>query len=129
MIQRIPNPFSTKFSDAAVVPTGEYSMIYVAGQVGNSPAGPLKVTAGTFEEEARLCFGNIRLALEKAGASMKDVVRTTAYLTDLSDYAAYDRVRNEAFPDSPPASSTVRVAGLLVGARLEIDTIAAIKIK
>jgi enamine deaminase RidA (YjgF/YER057c/UK114 family) len=129
MIQRIPNPFSANFSNATIVPPNEYSTIYIAGQVGHPPAGPVKVTAATFEEEARLCFGNIRLALEKAGATMKDVVRITAYLTNLSDYPAYDRVRKETFPDSPPASASVQVAGLLVGAHLEIDAIAVIKTK
>jgi len=129
MIKRIPNPFSANFSNATVIPTSEYSTVYIAGQVGHPPNGPVKVTVGTFEEEARLCFGNIRLALEKAGASMRDIVRITAYLTDLSDYPAYDRVRKETFPDSPPASSTVQVAGLLVNAHLEIDTVAVIKTK
>lgn len=127
MIKWIPNPFSANFSDSAVVPTSEYSTIYIAGQVGNPPNGPLKVTAETFEEEARLCFDNIRRVLEKAGASMRDVVRITAYLTRLSDLAVYHRIRNETFPDSPPASTIVQVAGLLVGARLEIDAIAAVK--
>jgi 2-iminobutanoate/2-iminopropanoate deaminase len=129
MIERIPNPFSANFSNATVIPPSEYSTIYLAGQVGHPSEGPVKVTAGTFEEEARLCFGNIRLALEKAGASMKDVVRITAYLTSLADYPAYDRVRKETFPDSPPASSTVQVVGLLVGSHLEIDTVAVIKTK
>jgi enamine deaminase RidA (YjgF/YER057c/UK114 family) len=111
MIKRIPNPFSANFSNATVVPTSEYSTIYIAGQVGHPPDGPVKVTAAT---------------LEKAGASMRDVVRITAYLTNLSDYPAYDRVRKETFPDSPPASSTVQVMGLLVNAHLEIDTVAVI---
>lgn len=125
MIERIPNPFSPNFSNAVLVPAG-YSTVYIAGQAGNPPGGPLKVVAETFEEEVRLCFDNIRLALEKAGGGMKDVVRTTAYLADLSDYAIYNRVRNETFPSSPPASTTVQVAGLLVGARIEIDTIAVV---
>jgi 2-iminobutanoate/2-iminopropanoate deaminase len=129
MIKRIPNPFSANFSNATVVPPGEYTTIYIAGQVGHPAEGPVRVTAATFEDEARLCFGNIRLALEKAGATMRDVIRITAYLTNLSDYPAYDRVRKETFPDSPPASSTVQVAGLLVNAHLEVDTIAVIKTK
>jgi len=129
MIQRIANPFSANFSNATVVPPSEYSTIYIAGMVGHPAEGPVKVTAASFEEEARLCFGNIRLALEKAGASFKDVVRITAYLTNLSDYPAYDRVRKETFPDSPPASATVQVAGLLANAHLEIESVAVIKAK
>lgn len=127
MIKSIPNPFSVNFSDAVVVPTSEYSTIYIAGQVGNPPSGPLEVTARTFEEEARLCFANIRLVLEKAGATIKDVVRITAYLANMANHPIYHRVRNETFPDSPPASTIVQVAGLLAGARIEIDVIAAVK--
>jgi 2-iminobutanoate/2-iminopropanoate deaminase len=127
MIRRIPNAFSNSFSNVTIVPMGEYSTIYVAGQVGHPPSGPVKVTAESFEEEAKLCFGNIRLGLEKAGASLKDVVRITAYLTNLGDYPAYARVREETFKETLPASSTVQVAGLLVNARLEVDAIAVIK--
>lgn len=126
MIRRLPNRFSTSFSNVTIIQTGEISTVYVAGQVGHPPDGPVKVSAATFEEEAQLCFDNIRRALEQAGASMKDVVRITAYLTDLSDYSAYDKVRKATFQSAPPASSTVQVAGLLVNARLEIDTIAVV---
>lgn len=129
MIKRVANPFSGNFSNATVVPPSQYSTIYIAGQVGHPAEGPVKVTAASFEEEARLCFGNIRLALTKVGASFQDVIRITAYLTNLADYPAYDRVRKETFPDAPPASSTVQVAGLLVNAHLEIDTVAVIKTK
>lgn len=127
MIRRIPNPFSNSFSNLTIVPMGEYSTIYVAGQVGHPAAGPVKVTAEPFEEEAKLCFGNIQLALEKAGATLKDVVRITAYLTNLDDYPAYAKVREATFKETLPASATVQVAGLLVGAHLEVDAIAVIK--
>ncbi len=129
MIKRIASPFSANFSSATVVPPKEYSTIYIAGHVGHPAEGPVKVTAASFEEEARLCFGNIRLALEKAGASFKDVVRITAFLTNLADYPAYDKVRKEIFPSSPPASATVQVAGLLANAHLEVDAVAVIKTK
>ena len=126
-IQRIPNPFSNSFSNAVVIPMGEYSVIYIGGQVGHPPEGPVKVTAEPFEEEAKLCMVNVERALQKAGASLKDVVRITTYLTDLADYPAWDKVRKATFQAALPASSTVGVKSLLVNARMEIDTVAVIK--
>jgi enamine deaminase RidA (YjgF/YER057c/UK114 family) len=125
-IQRIPNPFSNSFSNAVVIPMGDYSIIYIGGQVGHPPEGPVKVTAEPFEEEAKLCMVNVERALKKAGASLKDVVRITTYLTDLANYPAWDKVRKATFQDALPASSTVGVQSLLVNARMEIDTVAVI---
>jgi 2-iminobutanoate/2-iminopropanoate deaminase len=126
-IQRIPNPFSSSFSNAVVIPMGEYSVVYIGGQVGHPPEGPVKVTAEPFEEEAKLCMVNVERALKKAGASLKDVVRITTYLTDLENYPAWDKVRKATFQAALPASSTVGVKSLLVNARMEIDTVAVIK--
>lgn len=127
MIKRIPSTFSKSFSEVVVVDMGLVSTIYVSGHVGMDASG--KVTAKTYDEEARLCFDHVRKSLEKVGASMKDVVRITAYLTDLADYAGFAIARGEAFPNDPPASAAVQVSGLLVNARLEIDAIAVVKNK
>ena len=121
MFKHIPNPFIPTISDGVVVETGEFTTIHVSGQVGHEKV--LKVTAASFEEEARLCFANVAKVLERAGAGMKDVVRITCYLTDLA------KARGVAFPVNPPASATVQVAGLLANARLEIDAVAVIKTK
>jgi 2-iminobutanoate/2-iminopropanoate deaminase len=128
LIQRIPNNFSTSFSNAVVVTMGEYSTIYISGQVGYVVGGgPVKVTAESFEEEAMICYFNIDRSLQEVGATLKDIVRITAYLTDAKDYPVYDKVRQETFAGAPPSSSTVIVAGLLANARLEVDAIAVIK--
>jgi len=127
LIKRIPNSFSTSFSNATVVTIGDYSTIYISGHVGYVLGGPVRVTAESFEEEAKICYNNIERSLQAAGATLKDVARITAYLTDANDYPAYDRVRQATFQGAPPASSTVIVAGLMANARLEIDTIAVIK--
>ncbi len=125
MFKRVPNPFSSSFSDAVVVDMGGSSVIHVSGQVGNDASG--KVTARNFDDEAKLCFANVARALEKCGAGLKDVVRITAYLTYLADYAAYAKARSAAFADNPPASATVQVAGLLVNAKLEVEAVAVVK--
>lgn len=125
MFDRVANPFSTGFSDAVSVPLGPVSLVFVSGQVGNDASAV--VTATDFAEVVRCCFANVGRALEKAGGSFADVVRITAYMTSLDDYATYAKVRAEIFPSAPPASATVQVAGLLANARIEIDAFAAVK--
>jgi len=128
MVQRIADGFSDSFSKAVVVPMGEHSLVFISGQVGHPPDGPVKVTAEPFEEEAKLCMGNVERALKKAGATLKDVVRVTTYLTDVErDYPAWNKVRKATFGGALPASSTIGIKALLVNARMEIDTVAVIK--
>ena len=121
-MERIPNPFFN-FSDAVVV-SGPGRWIHVSGQVGFDDSGKLQVTESDFGREADLCFRRIKETLERAGATMADVVRITAYLTDLGLYSAYSEARTRAFGTAIPSSAAVQVAGLLVGARVEIDAIA-----
>jgi 2-iminobutanoate/2-iminopropanoate deaminase len=128
MIQRIADGFSDSFSKAVVVPMGEYSLVFISGQVGHPPDGPVKVTAEPFAEEAKMCMGNVERALKKAGATLKDVVRITTYLTDVErDYPAWAKVRKATFEGALPASSTIGIKALLVNARMEIDIVAVIK--
>jgi 2-iminobutanoate/2-iminopropanoate deaminase len=128
MIERIADGFSDSFSKAVVVPMGDYSLVFISGQVGHPPEGPVKVTAEPFEEEAKICMGNVERALKKAGATLKDVVRITTYLIDVErDYPAWNKVRRATFQGALPASSTIGIKALLVNARMEIDTVAVIK--
>jgi 2-iminobutanoate/2-iminopropanoate deaminase len=122
--RRIVNPSDRGFSAAVVVPLGPKSMVFVSGEIGRDATG--RIVAGDFEAEVRQCFANIRFALERAGAAFKDVVRITAYMKDLADYPVYARVRTEVFGVDWPASATVGVADLLLGAKLEVDAVAVI---
>jgi 2-iminobutanoate/2-iminopropanoate deaminase len=123
-LRRIANERDRGFSAAVVVPLGLKSLIYVSGEVGRDASGA--IVPGGFEAEARQCFANIRYALERAGATFKDVVRITAYVKDLGDYPVYAKVRNEVFGADWPASATVGVSDLLLGAKLEVDAVAVI---
>ena len=67
---------------------------------------------------------NLAAVLGAAGAGWDDVVRTTIYLTNLSDFAVVNRVYGEHFGSAPPARATVQVAALPKGASVEIDCIA-----
>ena len=119
------NPGDRGFCSATVVPLGDKSLVFVSGEVGRDASG--KVVSGGFEAEARQCFANIERTLNAAGATFKNVVRITAFVKDLADYPIYARVRTEVFGSDWPASASVGVADLLLGAKLEVDAIAVIE--
>ena len=123
-VRRILNERDRGFAAAVVVPLGSRSMIFISGEVGRGESG--KVVAGAFDTEARQCFANLKFALQRAGAEFRDVVRITAYLKDLADYAVYAQIRNEIFGAEWAASATVGVSDLLLGARIEIDAVAVV---
>jgi len=62
--------------------------------------------------------------VEAGGSTLSNIVKTTVYLADLSDFAAFNRVYQEYFPQNPPARATVQVAGLPKGVKIEIEAIA-----
>jgi enamine deaminase RidA (YjgF/YER057c/UK114 family) len=99
-------------------------MVFISGEVGRDDTG--KVVAESFEAETRQCFANLKFALRRAGAGFKDVVRITAYVKDLADYPVYAGIRNEIFGAEWPASASVGVSDLLLGARIEIDAVAVV---
>lgn len=100
--------------------------IYVSGQGPIAPDGSL-VGADDMLAQARQVFDNMRDVLALGGATMADVVKITAFLTDLGRYADYKTARAEAFSDSIPASSTVHSPELLVpGMMVEVEAIAVV---
>jgi len=114
------NPASG-FSDA-VTTVGPGRVIHVSGNVGFGDDG--KVVPGGMEAEARATFAGIERTLKALGADLSHVVKINAFITDLAEYAGYAKVRGELFAGNPPASATVQVSGLLVGAQIEIDAVA-----
>jgi 2-iminobutanoate/2-iminopropanoate deaminase len=112
------------FSAATVIPLGDKSLVFISGEIGRDESG--KLVSGGFDAETRQCFANIERSLRACGASLKDVVRITAYIKDLANYSVYSKVRNEMFGDAWPASASVGVADLLLGAGLEVDAIAVV---
>ena len=67
---------------------------------------------------------NLGAVLETAGATFKDVVRVTAYLTDMGDFQAFNEAYQRYFQSEPPARTTIAVAALPRGVRIEMDAIA-----
>jgi 2-iminobutanoate/2-iminopropanoate deaminase len=118
---------STTNAPAAV---GPYSQAIVAGDLvfcaGQGAIDPVTqdVRHGTVEEETERTLQNIGAVLDAAGASFADVVKTTVFLVDIDDFAAMNGVYARFFPDPPPARSTVEVAALPKGFKVEIEAIA-----
>jgi 2-iminobutanoate/2-iminopropanoate deaminase len=101
-------------------------LIFISGQLPTDAEGKL-VGAGDMEAQVRQTFANVQRLLNQAGASMDNVVKLTAFLTKLDDYAKYSAVRREFFAPNFPASSAVQVAGLVLdGALIEIEAVAVL---
>lgn len=79
------------------------------------------------EEQTRRAMESLKMCIEKEGASWKDVVKITKYLTDIRDFDGLHRVLNQYFGDWHPASTTICVNQLSSpGARIEIDLVVAL---
>jgi enamine deaminase RidA (YjgF/YER057c/UK114 family) len=102
-------------------------LIVVSGQVPLDADGEL-VGADDPEAQIRQVFENLRTALAASAAAFEDIVKITVFLTDLADLEAFRRVRNEYIStDTPPASTLVRVAGLVNPAfRIEVEALAVV---
>src|ERR1700738_2514828 len=123
-MRHLVSPIAKSFSEALRIDTEAGGWIFVASQVG--VAIPPGNDAISFEQEVRVTFDRIRESLRKLDADMDKIVSIKVYLTDLVPYAEFSRVRGEVFPNNPPTSTAVQVAGLLLGARIEIDAVAFI---
>ncbi len=100
--------------------------IYVSGQGPLNPQGNV-VGKADMAAQARQVFDNIRTVLAEAGATLDDVVKITAFITDMSQYADYAAARTEAFPNRIPASTTVATPVLVIPDMLvEVEAIAEI---
>lgn len=98
--------------------------VFVAGQVGEDPATG-EVVQGGLDAETRAMFANVRRCLQAVGLGLDDIVKTTVYLVDMDDWAAYNAVFREIFPNDPPTRATVAVAGLVPPYRIEVEVVAA----
>lgn len=97
--------------------------LYLSGQIGIDPATG-KLAGETAAEQAERIAENIEAILEAAGLSMKNVIKTTCFLADIGDFAAFNEVYAKHFI-SKPARSCVAVKDLPAGALCEIEAIAA----
>jgi 2-iminobutanoate/2-iminopropanoate deaminase len=121
-------------TDAAPAPVGPYNqavlaggVLYCSGQIALDPSSGVLVGAGDVETETRQVLANLQAVLAAAGASPKQVVRTTVFLTDLGDFGRVNALYAEVFGEGvSPARACVQVAALPKGAKVEIDAIAVV---
>jgi len=112
------------YSQAVKINAGK--MIFTAGQIPLDPATG-RLVEGDIAVQTRRVMENVKAILTAAGASLENVVKTTVFMADLSEFAAMNEVYGEYFPANPPARSTVEVKALPRGAKVEIETIAILE--
>ena len=117
-------------TDEAPKAIGPYSQAIVSGDLvftsGQIPLDPKtqEMVKGDIRAQAERVMDNLRGVLGAASVSFAQVVKTTIFLADLADFAVVNEVYGKRFSGSPPARSTVQVAALPKGARVEIEMIA-----
>jgi 2-iminobutanoate/2-iminopropanoate deaminase len=123
------DPISTSGAPKAIGPYSQAisanGFVFTAGQVALDPATGELVTGGVAEQTSR-AVENLRAVLAAAGSSLSRVVKTTVFLVDMGDFSAMNEVYGRAFGSHRPARSTVAVAALPRGARVEIEVIATV---
>jgi len=116
-------------TDRAPKAIGPYSqaieckgMLYCSGQLGLDPATG-KIVEGGVEAETRRSLTNLENVVKAAGGELRNAVRCGVFVTDLADFAKVNAVYAEFFGEMPPARTTVQVAKLPLGGKVEIDAI------
>jgi 2-iminobutanoate/2-iminopropanoate deaminase len=114
----------------APAPIGPYSqaicydgVVFCSGQIPIDPQTG-EIVEGDVSVQTERVLRNLKAVLNAAGRSFDDVVKTTLYLVDMNDFAPVNAVYEKHFGSTKPARSTVAVAALPKGARIEIDCIA-----
>jgi 2-iminobutanoate/2-iminopropanoate deaminase len=118
-------------SDKAPKPAGPYSpavrwdrLVFTAGQVAIDPSIAKPVDGG-IREQTRQVLINVQNVLQAAGTDLKHVLKTTCFLQDINDFAAFNEVYREFFPSDQPARSTVE-AGLVAPWVVEVEVVAVV---
>lgn len=117
---------STTNAPAAIGPYSQAietdGYLFTSGQIPINPETG-NVEGTTIEEQTEQVMKNIGALLEEAGLTFEHIVKTTCFLADLDDFAAFNAVYAKYFPTAAPARSCFAVAGLPKGAKLEVETI------
>ena len=114
-------PTNLPFSEAVRVG----NVLYLSGQIGIVP-GSMKLAPGGIREEARQTMENIKTSLEAHGYSVNDLVKCTVMLADMSELGTFNEVYKSFVSGRYPARSALGANGLALGARVEVECIAAV---
>jgi len=115
---KVPAPIAP-FSPAV---RGAQGVVYLSGTVGQDPATG-RLVEGGIAAQTEQALRNLETVLEAAGKSMDEVVKVSVFLTDMRDFADMNAVYGKHFQAPYPARTTVQVAGLPLGAAVEIDLV------
>lgn len=121
-------------ADGAPKAVGPYShavkyegpLLFCSGQTPLNPATG-SLVEGSVGDQTRRCLDNLEIVAQAAGASLADAVRMGIYVTDMATFAEVNEAYAGYFTDAPPARSTIGVASLPLGARVEIDAVIALR--
>jgi 2-iminobutanoate/2-iminopropanoate deaminase len=100
-------------------------LLYLSGMIGLE--GPMKVVPGGITAETRQVMENIKATLERYGSSLDHVIKVTVMMADISEWAEMNKVYVTYFTKNMPARSAFGASGLALGARVEIECIAALQ--
>lgn len=100
---------------------GDY--LFCSGQISIDPKTQ-EVFTGDIKVQTEMVLNNIEALLKSQNLKFSNIVKTTIFLTSMSDFAAVNEIYAKRFPENPPARSTVQVAGLPKGVNVEIEIIA-----
>jgi 2-iminobutanoate/2-iminopropanoate deaminase len=119
-------------TDGAPLPAGHYSqaivhrgLVYVSGQLPIDPKTGERRT-GSIEKQTRLVLQNLSAILEASNSGLKQVLKVTVYISDISLWGKVNEVYAEIFGDHRPARSIVPTRDLHVGFQIELEAIAAV---
>jgi len=115
-----PAPFQGAPYSQAIKANG---FVFVAGQLGFEP-GQTEVVGPGIKAQTEQTIDNLEAILVEAGSSLDRIVKTTVFLASLDDFQGMNSVYAERVGETPPARSTIEVAGLPSGALVEIEAVA-----
>ena len=123
------NPIATTNAPAAIGPysqgIGFGNLVFTSGQLPLNPE--TKTMPDDITEQAKQSLANVKAILEAAGAGLDTVIKVTIFLADMGDFAKVNAVYDTFFKQPYPARSCFAVAALPLGARVEIEAVAAKK--
>ncbi len=118
-------------TENAPAPIGPYNqavksgpLLYTSGQIPVDPATGTFVPGGIREQSIQV-LKNLKAVVEAGGSTLDDVIKTTVFLADMADFPILNGIYGEYFgEENAPARSTIQVAGLPMGALVEIEAVA-----
>ena len=117
----------TDFAPKAVGPYSQAirmgDFMFCSGQISIDPKTQ-DVFTGDIKTQTEMVLNNIEAILKNSNLNFSHIIKTTIFLTSMSDFASVNEIYAKRFPKDPPARSTIAVAGLPKGVNVEIEVIA-----